>query len=735
MLNRMKGSYFSKLVFSHIALTLVLVTVIGGLLLGKTERMMSEEMRQTGEARASSVKRKLEKDLLDSYHSALLNRVLNTVRPEAESEIHYFLENGRGESYSRMARFTQDLKTLTFTLPLLHNISFYFFKDDFVLDQYYHVGPDTSPQAELLRRGTEINPHKWYLRTVPGHNRSIVEQTPVLTYIHTLPFLAKGDRVKGYMIVDLDAAKVIQDASQQLGREDRLLIFAKDGQLIDGSGAVDVGTLTWVRGELAAHRETTLEREQSVITILPAKDSTFNWHYVLIRPQYSALLTTQQMKQEIWIFGTALLLLGLVVSIIASRQVYGTFADIVQRIRSVAGLTKTASPHNVMGSVEQALGIMGQQKRTYLQERKEKQWRALLSGWSKPFEGEVLLPEVQSYIPVYIELSGTDIERLYGKLHEEPESAVDLRGDWVILTARSAYWIMMTRSSRDDLHTAVSEQLEQALLRSSGGDIRFRAGMGTEVTQLEDLSWSALEAQTAARYGFLHRENRLLRYEEVQHRPSVYPDIKPDTFELLLRSGSAAEIEHYLEACESTLLASGTTIEMVELLIMQLGISLSKVYMLQDESEKEHALEPMRFTLFDTMAYLREQSAQLVLNRTEKRNERNERILSGIQSYIQEHIHEDISLEQLTELTSYSKQFICKLFKDELQMTFVDYMTNKRLVNAAALLTSANEPIGHIAERSGFRSSQYFATKFKAKYGVTPVQYRQANGKIMFNLE
>ncbi|UQZ87535.1 Multiple antibiotic resistance protein MarA [Paenibacillus konkukensis] len=733
MLNRMKGSYFSKLVFSHIALTLVLVTVIGGLLLEKTERMMSEEMRQTGEARLSSVKQKLEKELLESYHSALLNRALNTVRPEAESEINYLLEHGRGDSYSRMARFTQDLKTLSFTLPLLHNISFYFFKDDFVLDQYYHEAPDTSPQAELLRSGAEITPNKWFLRTVPDNDRSITEQTPVLTYIHTLPFLAKGDRVKGYMIVDLDAAKVIQDASQQLGHEDRLLIFAEDGQQINGSSAVDADTLTWVHGELAAHREATLEREQSVITISPAKDSLFNWHYVLIRPQYSALVMTQQMKQEIWIFGIALLLLGLAVSIIASRQVYGTFADLVQRIRAVAGLNKTTSPHNVMGSVEQALGLMDQQKRSYLQERKEKQWRALLSGLSKPFEGEVLLPEAQGYTPVYMELSGTDIERLYGQLHAEPESAFGLRGDWVILTARSAYWILMSDLDRDDFHAAVSEHLEQAL-RRSGGDIRFRAGIGTEVTKLEDLSWSALEAQTAARYGFLQRENRLVRYQEVQHRPSVYPDIKPDTFELLLRGGSVEEIEHYLEACENTLLASGTTIEMVELLIMQLGISLSKVCMLQDESEKEHALEPLRFTLFDTMAYLREQSARLVLSRTEKRNERNERILSGIQSYIQAHIHEDISLEQLTELTSYSKQFICKLFKDELQMTFVDYMTSERLSHAAALLTSTNESVGHIAERSGFRSSQYFATKFKAEYGVTPVQYRQANGKIKFNL-
>lgn len=734
MLNRMKGSYFAKLMFSHIAVTLLLVTIVGGLLLGKTERMMSEEMRQTGEASLASVQQKLEKDLLDSYHSALLNRALNTVRPEAESEIQYFLEHGRGDGYSRMIRFTQDLKTLSFTLPLLHNVSFFFFKDEFVLDQYYHMSPDTSPQAELLGNREEIIPHAWFFRAVSNNDQSILTKTSVLTYIHTLPFLAKGERVKGYMIVDLDAAKVIEAASQQLGHEDSLLIFDAAGTNIGGYGKVDTDALPWIHNELATAQEMTLEKDGEVISIMPAKDSIFGWNYVLIRPQYSSLISTQQMKQEVWIFGIVLLLLGVMVSVVASRQVYGTFADLLQRIRTVTGLNKTTSPHNEMGFIEQALGLMDQQKRTYQQERKEKQWRALLSGWSKSLDGELLLPEASCYAPVYIELSEAKIEHLYELLQEEERAAaLDVHSDWVMLTSCSAYWILMPKAGSDELHEAVSRRLDRAAGRN-GAAIRYRAGMGTEVQKLEDLSWSAVEAQISARYGFLYPDNVLLRFDEVQHRQSVYPEIKLDTFELLLRGGAIPEIEHFLETVENTLLASGTTVEMMELMIMQLGISLSKVRMLQDESETEHALEPIRFTLFETIEYLREQSLQLVENRTEKRNDRNERILTGIQTYIHQHIHEDISLEQLTELTSYSKQFICKLFRDELQMTFVDYMTNERLVFAASLLTSTMEPIGRIAERSGFRSSQYFATKFKGKYGITPVQYRQANGESKFNL-
>jgi two-component system response regulator YesN len=120
----------------------------------------------------------------------------------------------------------------------------------------------------------------------------------------------------------------------------------------------------------------------------------------------------------------------------------------------------------------------------------------------------------------------------------------------------------------------------------------------------------------------------------------------------------------------------------------------------------------------------------VVEQRTEKKNVRYERIFSGIKEYIDLHIHEDISLEQLSAITSYSKQFVCKLFKEELQLTFVEYLTIRRLEHAAQLLRTTTDPIGAIASRSGFRSSQYFSNKFKSKFGVTPVQYRSTRSEI-----
>lgn len=108
MLERLKGSYLAKLVMSHLTLTFLLVTLGGGLLLNKTADMMTTEMKATGEAQLLAMRERLEREQLESYNAALLNKALSTVRVEAESEIQYFLDHGKADSMYRITRFTQD---------------------------------------------------------------------------------------------------------------------------------------------------------------------------------------------------------------------------------------------------------------------------------------------------------------------------------------------------------------------------------------------------------------------------------------------------------------------------------------------------------------------------------------------------------------------------------------------------------------------------------------------------
>lgn len=57
-------------------------------------------------------------------------------------------------------------------------------------------------------------------------------------------------------------------------------------------------------------------------------------------------------------------------------------------------------------------------------------------------------------------------------------------------------------------------------------------------------------------------------------------------------------------------------------------------------------------------------------------------------------------------------------------MNFVDYINNVKMKWAAYLLTHTRLKIIEIAGALDYKDMGYFLKRFKAKYGITPSQYR-----------
>ena len=86
---------------------------------------------------------------------------------------------------------------------------------------------------------------------------------------------------------------------------------------------------------------------------------------------------------------------------------------------------------------------------------------------------------------------------------------------------------------------------------------------------------------------------------------------------------------------------------------------------------------------------------------------------------------EDISLSVLAEEFHLSAQYISQLFKSEIGVNFLAYLTNIRMERAKKLLLSTALSIGEISEQLGFGDYRVFTKVFKKSEGVTPSQYRR----------
>ena len=102
-----------------------------------------------------------------------------------------------------------------------------------------------------------------------------------------------------------------------------------------------------------------------------------------------------------------------------------------------------------------------------------------------------------------------------------------------------------------------------------------------------------------------------------------------------------------------------------------------------------------------------------------------ERTITGITRYLQEHLQEELSLAVLAEEFHLNPQYISQLFKNEIGVGFLAYLTNIRMEKAKKLLLSTSLSIAEVAEQAGYGDYRVFTKVFKKNEGITPSQYRR----------
>ena len=104
---------------------------------------------------------------------------------------------------------------------------------------------------------------------------------------------------------------------------------------------------------------------------------------------------------------------------------------------------------------------------------------------------------------------------------------------------------------------------------------------------------------------------------------------------------------------------------------------------------------------------------------------REERIISSIMRYMQEHLSEEISLSVLADEFHLNPQYISQLFKNEIGVGFLAYLTNIRIEKAKKLLLSTALSVNEISSLAGYGDYRVFTKVFKKMEGVTPSQFRR----------
>lgn len=96
--------------------------------------------------------------------------------------------------------------------------------------------------------------------------------------------------------------------------------------------------------------------------------------------------------------------------------------------------------------------------------------------------------------------------------------------------------------------------------------------------------------------------------------------------------------------------------------------------------------------------------------------------------YIDNHLCEDIKIEELAKEVYLNSSYLSSLFHKETGFTISEWILNKRIEEAAFLVLHEKSNIADIAFFYHFSSQSYFVQCFKKVMGMTPGEYRKKAG-------
>lgn len=99
--------------------------------------------------------------------------------------------------------------------------------------------------------------------------------------------------------------------------------------------------------------------------------------------------------------------------------------------------------------------------------------------------------------------------------------------------------------------------------------------------------------------------------------------------------------------------------------------------------------------------------------------------LIPVLDYINNHYAEQITLGEMSRLLNIDKSHLCRIFKNTVKTSLMNYVNFVRIYHAEVLLSTTDKNISEISYETGFCSVSYFIEIFRKFNFCTPARYRK----------
>lgn len=257
-------------------------------------------------------------------------------------------------------------------------------------------------------------------------------------------------------------------------------------------------------------------------------------------------------------------------------------------------------------------------------------------------------------------------------------------------------------------------------------------GLGSYVTETENIYKSYEEAEEALEYHYIMGGNHVMEIEEIREgKRQADVDEIMDAIALHVKGNESRKIEEDFRNMEKVLRdcfydrrSAGVilqrVVDMLDELCRLSGTEESRKIAREEVLERALAAEQMKEALDILIACCMETGEWM----DSQKNIGGKKYAVMAMDYIEKNYGDcDLSLHSVCSYLNISTSRFSAIFKQVTGTTFMDVLIGLRMQKAKELLEHTDMKNYEIAERVGFNDSHYFSIAFKKITGKTPTEY------------
>lgn len=302
--------------------------------------------------------------------------------------------------------------------------------------------------------------------------------------------------------------------------------------------------------------------------------------------------------------------------------------------------------------------------------------------------------------------------------------------------------IMGEKEQIDELTKKGVQVIRRSISQTEGAEVDWHIAVGSPVERLSLLPDCYKGVNHIFAHRYLNPEDRVLDVSKIKEYANSessegydkldVASVDPKIVEGFLSKGQSDEVDEFVDSYIANLQEPLKSKLFRDYMVLNIRFAVISYVQSMGKSQAELLEEvgdvnenDIANNINELKDYFKKMISVALKTRDEQSDTQSRHILKKALAYIEDNYsNENLSLNEVASVVFVSPNYFSAVFSSQMEKTFIEYVTEKRMDKAKKLLRGTDKHLGEIAYEVGYKDSHYFSFVFKKTQGVTPREYR-----------